>query len=42
MMFHNAKPMNVRLPSVWDATDLAKRVRANQSTFDEFCSKSAR
>ena len=42
MMFRNAKPMKVRLPSVWDVPDLAKRVRANQSAFDEFCSKSAR
>lgn len=42
MMFRNAKPMKVRLPSVWDVPDLAKRVRANQSAFDEFCSKSTR
>lgn len=37
MMFRNAKPMKVRLPSVWDVPDLAKRVRANQTAFDEFC-----
>ncbi|OXM18061.1 hypothetical protein CBI33_28075 [Rhodococcus erythropolis] len=42
MMFRNAKPMKVRLPSVWDVPDLSKRVRANQAAFDDFCTKGSR
>ena len=41
MMFRNAKPMKVRLPSVWDVPDLSKRVRANQAAFDDFCAKAS-
>ena len=39
MIYRNARPMKVRLPSVWDVPDLSKRVRANQSAFDAFCAK---
>lgn len=42
MMFRNAKPMKVRLPSVWDVPDLSKRVQANQAAFDDFCAKGSR
>lgn len=39
MIYRNARPMKVRLPSVWDVPDLSKLVRANQSAFDAFCAK---
>lgn len=41
MMYRQAKPIKLHVPSVWDVPALAQRVRSNQAEFDDYCAAAA-
>ena len=41
MMYRQAKPVKLHVPSVWDVPALAQRVRSNQAQFDDYCAAAA-